>query len=224
MKSIRFLSLFCTLALFLPPPPFPSLPSSSSSSSFPPPPPPLARIPSPPPSTTFNPVPSCTTGAFRFASRARAAAAAAIFSFVVRGFLDLFFLLDAGCDPFASALSLASAACSWGGGRIWVLRFFDVVGGAVGGDDDDDDDAVVSGVLVGGLSIAASSWAAFAMRPEVVRVLNLGLGLGFGFGLTGMLARAGSGRGGEMVVFESWTVLLPGHGDCDQGDVDGGVD
>jgi hypothetical protein len=27
-----------------------------------------------------------------------------------------------------------------------------------------------------------------------------------------------------MVVFESWTVLLPGHGDSDQGDVDGGVD
>lgn len=132
-------------------------------------------------------------------------------------------MLDAGCDPFASALSLASAACSWGGARICVLRFFEVVGGAVGGDDDDDDDdAVVSGVLVGGLSIAASSWAAFAMRPEVVRVLNLGLG--FGFGLTGMLARVKSGRGVEMVVFESWTVLLLGYGDCDQGDVDGGVD
>ena len=84
---------------------------------------------------------------------------AAILSFVVNG---VFF--DFGFGFFlASTRPAASASSSAGGARTGILRLF-FLGGIESGDGEDAEDLAAA---------RSRSWAAFAMWPAVVSVLNL---------------------------------------------------
>jgi hypothetical protein len=64
-------------------------------------------------------------------------------------------------------------------------------------------------VLLLSMAAAVRSWAAFATRPAVVRVLNLGLGGGF----TGMFVRVGWWDDGMVVLSEDKGVRCRTKGD-----------